>query len=108
MEYECLLDRIKLRINSKEHRMVMVGQIDGIVDNDDDRKEKDVKSVVKKKEFFVHSGNNYNYSSVSINDDFQKTVSHESHYRRESMDKITMRMISRNRMVKINDHTNVK
>ncbi|CAF1285366.1 unnamed protein product [Adineta ricciae] len=63
MDYEYLLDKIKLRINSKEHRMFMVGQIDGIVDNDDDRKEKDVKSIVKKKEFFVHSSNNYNYSS---------------------------------------------
>ena len=35
-------------------------QIDGIVDN-----EKDTKQFIKRREFFVHSNNNYNYSSVS-------------------------------------------
>jgi hypothetical protein len=41
---------------------MMHGQIDGIVD---DEEEKDTKSVIKKREFFVHSTNNYTYPSVN-------------------------------------------
>jgi hypothetical protein len=43
----------------------MFGQIDGIIDDDDDDDDdKDTKSVIKKREFFVHSTNNFGYSSV--------------------------------------------
>ncbi len=64
INYEHLLDRIKFKIKSKEDSLVMHGQIDGTVDNDDDN-EKDTKQFLKKREFFVHSTNNYDYSSVS-------------------------------------------
>ncbi|UJR09016.1 hypothetical protein I4U23_013265 [Adineta vaga] len=63
IDYEYLLDRIKSKIQSREHQMTMYGQIDGIVDNDDSVNEKDTKSFTKKREFFVHSTNNYDYSS---------------------------------------------
>ena len=62
-DYDQLLERIKLRIRTKEDLIPMAGQIDGIVDEDDEGKE--TKSSVKKREFFVHSTNNYSYSSVS-------------------------------------------
>jgi hypothetical protein len=62
MDYDYLLDRIKFQIKTNEDIAVMHGQIDGIVDDDED---KDTKSVIKKREFFVHSTNNYTYSSVS-------------------------------------------
>ncbi|CAF3602783.1 unnamed protein product [Rotaria sordida] len=61
IDYEHLIDMIKLKIKSNENIFIMHGQIDGIVDNDND--EKDRKSFVKKREFFFHSTNNYNYSS---------------------------------------------
>ncbi|CAF4254574.1 unnamed protein product, partial [Rotaria sordida] len=61
IDYEHLIDIIKLKIKSKKNIFIMHGQIDGIVDNDND--EKDRKSFIKKREFFVHSTNNYNYSS---------------------------------------------
>ena len=63
IDYDHLLDTIKLKIKPKENFVVMYGQIDGIVDDDND--EKDTKSFVKKREFFVHSTNNYDYSPVS-------------------------------------------
>ena len=53
LDYDHLLDRIKLKIKPNEDFIVMHGQIDGIFDNDND--EKDTKSFVKKREFFVHS-----------------------------------------------------
>ncbi|CAM4973547.1 unnamed protein product [Rotaria socialis] len=59
INYENLLDMIKSRIKPKENILVMHGQIDGIVDSD----EKDTKLMVKKREFFVHSTNNYGCSS---------------------------------------------
>jgi hypothetical protein len=55
-----LLDTIKLKIKTNQDFLVMNGQIDGIVDD-----EKETKPFVKKREFFVHSTNNYNYSTVS-------------------------------------------
>ncbi|CAF3929520.1 unnamed protein product [Adineta steineri] len=76
-DYEHLLDRIKLKILSKEDVVTMHGQIDGIVDNDDNN-EKDSKSFVKKREFFVHSTNNYGYPTGFnkqnlYNNDFSKS-----------------------------------
>jgi len=65
IDYEELLDKIKLNIKSNDKFSVMFGQIDGIVDDDDDDDDKDTKSVIKKREFFVHSTNNFGYSSVS-------------------------------------------
>ncbi len=67
IDYEDLLDKIKLNIKSNEKLSVMFGQIDGIIDDDDDDDDddKDTKSVIKKREFFVHSTNNFGYSSVS-------------------------------------------
>lgn len=62
-DYDRLLDLIKLRIRTREDLMLMPSQIDGIVDEDDEGKE--TKSSVKKREFFVHSTNNYSYPSVS-------------------------------------------
>ena len=63
IDYEHLLDRIKIQIKSNEGSAMMHGQIDGIVD--DDNEEKETKPVMKKREFFVHSTNNYAYPSVS-------------------------------------------
>ena len=60
-DYEQFIERIKLRIKPKEDLTEMPGQIDGIVDEDNEGKE--TKSSVKKREFFVHSTNNYAYSS---------------------------------------------
>lgn len=62
-DYEQLIEQMKLRIKPKEDLTEMPGQIDGIVDEDDEGKE--TKSSVKKREFFVHSTNNYTYSPVS-------------------------------------------
>jgi hypothetical protein len=63
IDYDHLLERIKFNIKSKQDYLTMHGQIDGIVDNDDD--ERDTKSFVKKREFFVHSTSNNGYSPVS-------------------------------------------
>jgi len=66
IDYDHLLDRIKLKIKTNEKCLIMNGQIDGIFDDDDDdNNEKNTKSVIKKREFFVHSTNNFGYSSVS-------------------------------------------
>ncbi|CAF2580635.1 unnamed protein product [Rotaria sp. Silwood2] len=62
--YENLIDMLKLNIKPKDNIFMMHSQIDGIVDNDND--EKDTKPFVKKREFFVHSTNNYGYSSVNL------------------------------------------
>lgn len=62
INYEYLLDRIKLNMKPNESVSIIMSQIDGIVDDDDD---KDTKPIMKKREFFVHSTNNLNYSSVS-------------------------------------------
>ncbi|CAF3539240.1 unnamed protein product [Rotaria sp. Silwood1] len=59
IDYEHLINMIKLKIKSNKNICLMHSQIDGIVDND----EKDTKSLVKKREYFVHSTNNYDYSS---------------------------------------------
>jgi hypothetical protein len=57
IDYNHLLDRIKLKIKSNtDEFLVMHGQIDGIVDDDNN---KDTKPFGKKREFFVHSTNNY-------------------------------------------------
>lgn len=59
--YDDLLDEMKLRIKLREKNFeIMCSQIDGIVDDNDEEK-----PVMKKREFFVHSTNNCNYSSVS-------------------------------------------
>ncbi len=68
IDYDHLLDRIKLiKIKTNEKCLIMNGQIDGIFDDDDDDddNENNRKSVIKKREFFVHSTNNFGYSSVS-------------------------------------------
>jgi hypothetical protein len=62
VDYDHLLDKIKFQVQPNEEFAMMHGQIDGIVD---DEEEKDTKSVIKKREFFVHSTNNYTYPSVS-------------------------------------------
>lgn len=62
-DYEHFIEQMKLRIKAKKNLTEMSGQIDGIVDEDNEGKE--TKSSVKKREFFVHSTNNYSYSSVS-------------------------------------------
>jgi hypothetical protein len=62
VDYDHLLDKIKFQVQPNEEFTMMHGQIDGIVD---DEEEKDTKSVIKKREFFVHSTNNYTYPSVN-------------------------------------------
>jgi hypothetical protein len=65
IDYEHLLDQIKVKIKANEEISIMHGQIDGIADDDE---EKDTKPVMKKREFFVHSTNNFAYSSVRTPD----------------------------------------
>lgn len=93
VDYENLLDRIKLKIQSKENSSIMNGQIDGIVDHD----EKDTKPMVKRREFFVHSTNNYNYSTVSFQEHFNLIFQLFIH--RNSMDKVIIQMSHQYRMV---------
>ena len=61
IDYDGLLDRIKLKIQSRGDPCTMLGQIDGIYDDDEDNNndESHTKSFVRKREFFTHSNNGY-------------------------------------------------
>ena len=64
VDYDHLLDRIKLEMQPRGDPCTMLAQIDGVYDNDDD--ETHMKSFVKKREFFT--GSNNGCSSVSADE----------------------------------------
>ena len=55
VDYDHLLDRIKLEMQPRGDPCTMLAQIDGVYDNDDD--ETHMKSFAKKREFFTGSNN---------------------------------------------------